>query len=61
MLWSWRFDRNLAQPIDWFQYYNPDAGPDDIAKFEEQQAQAQEPAPQNRLLNILNANNRPNS
>ena len=45
MLWSWRFDRNLAQPIDWFQYHNPDAGPDDIAKFEEQQAQAQEPAP----------------
>ena len=30
-------------------------------RFVEQQAQAQEPAPQNRLLNILNANNRPNS
>jgi hypothetical protein len=61
MLWSWRFDRNLSTPMDWFDYHNPDASDEDKMRFVEQQAQAQEPAPQNRLLNILNANNRPNS
>jgi hypothetical protein len=61
MLWSWRFDRKLSTPMDWFDYHNPDASPDDRARFEVQQAEVEEPAPQNRLLNILNANNRPDS
>ena len=61
MLWSWRFDRKLSTPMDWFDYHNPDAGPEDKARFMEQQAEVEEPAPQNRLLNILNANNRPSS
>ena len=64
MLWDWRFSRNLATPMDWFQYHNPDASPEDLARFEEQQVQSDEPEPkQNRLLNILssNGNNKPSS
>ena len=61
MLWSWRFDRKLSTPLDWFDYHNPDASAEDRVRFEQQQEQLEEPAPQNRLLNILNANNRPNS
>lgn len=57
MLWDWRFSRNLATPMDWFQYHNPDASPEDLARFEEQQVEADKPEPtQNRLLNILASN-----
>ena len=60
MLWSWRFDRGLASPEDWFAYHNPDASDDDKQKFSEmQQSQQSKPAPQNRLLNILTNDNRP--
>ncbi len=62
MLWDWRFSRNLATPMDWFQYHNPDASPEDLSRFEEQQVEADKPEPtQNRLLNILasNGNDRP--
>jgi len=62
MLWSWRFDRGLATPEDWFDYHNPDASPADKQKFSEmQQSQQVEPAPQNRLLNILTNDNKPSS
>jgi len=62
MLWSWRFDRGLASPEDWFDYHNPDASDDDKQKFSEmQQSQQSEQAPQNRLLNILTNDNRPSS
>ena len=62
MLWSWRFDRGLASPKDWFDYHNPDASDEDVKKFEELQAsQQEEKAPQNRLLNILQNDNRPSN
>lgn len=53
-LWSWRFDRGLATPQDWFDYNNPDASEQEKQAFQEQQAQQQEDQqPQNRLLNRL--------
>lgn len=59
MLWSWRFDRGLASPEDWFDYHNPDASEEDKRKFTDlQTSQQEEPAPQNRLLNILTNDNR---
>jgi len=59
MLWSWRFDRGLATPEDWFDYHNPDASDEDKRKFiSMQQNQQEEEAPQNRLLNILTNDNR---
>ena len=62
MLWSWRFDRGLASPEDWFDYHNPDASDDDKQKFKDLQTQQQEKkAPQNRLLNILTNDNRSSS
>ena len=62
MLWSWRFDRGLASPQDWFDYHNPDASDEDRKKFETLQAsQQEEQAPQNRLLNILQNDNRPSN
>jgi len=62
MLWSWRFDRGLASPEDWFDYHNPDASDDDKQKFQDLQTQQQEKkAPQNRLLNILTNDNRSSS
>ena len=60
MLWSWRFDRGLASPEDWFDYHNPDASDDDKKQFEAMQSEQKE-APQNRLLNILTNDNRPSS
>lgn len=62
MLWSWRFDRGLASPEDWFDYHNPDASDADKQQFEAMQSeQKEEQAPQNRLLNILTNDNRPSS
>ena len=62
MLWSWRFDRGLASPEDWFDYHNPDASDDDKQKFKDLQTQQQEKkSPQNRLLNILTNDNRSSS
>jgi len=62
MLWTWRFDRGLASPEDWFDYHNPDASDDDKQKFQALQSKQQEKkAPQNRLLNILTNDNRPSS
>ena len=62
MLWSWRFDRGLASPEDWFDYHNPDASTEDKQKFAQlQQSQQEQKAPQNRLLNILTNDNRPSS
>ena len=53
-LWSFYFDRGLATPESWFYYKNPDAGPEEIEKFKEQQeVQQQDQQPQNRLLNRL--------
>ena len=64
MLWDWRFQRGLATPLDWYDYYNPDSSDIDRQQFQErQESVVQENAPQNRLLNILtnNANNRSGS
>jgi hypothetical protein len=53
-LWSFYFDRGLASPESWYLYKNPDASPEEIAKFQEQQeVQQQDQTPQNRLLNRL--------
>jgi len=54
-LWSWRFDRGLATPLDWFDYQNPDADESTRQAFQAQQEenQRQEETPQNRLLNRL--------
>jgi hypothetical protein len=62
MLWDWRFKNGLASKEQWFEYQNPDASPEEIAKFSQmQQIQQSEQAPQNRLLNILTNDNRPSS
>ena len=54
-LWSWRFDRGLATPEDWFEVHNSDASPEAKKRFMEQQNQRQEEdqPPANRLLNRL--------
>ncbi len=54
-LWSWRFDRGLATPEDWFEYHNSDASPAAKERFLEAQNQRQEEdqPPANRLLNRL--------
>ena len=53
-LWSWRFDRGLATPQDWFDYNNPDASQEERTAFQQQQeAQQEDQLPQNRLLNRL--------
>jgi hypothetical protein len=53
-LWSWRFDRGLATPQDWFDYNNPDASEQEKQAFQEQQeTQQEDQQPQNRLLNRL--------
>lgn len=54
-LWSFYFDRGLATPESWYLYKNPDASPDEIAKFQQQQEETnqQDQLPQNRLLNRL--------
>lgn len=54
-LWSFYFDRGLADEESWFLYKNPDASPDEIAKFKEnqQEQRQEEQTPQNRLLNRL--------
>ena len=51
-LWTWRFEQGLASKQDYFDYMNPDASPEQRAEFEAQQQQAdnEEQAPQNRLL-----------
>ena len=51
-LWTWRFEQGLATKQDYFDYMNPDASPEQRAEFQEQQQQveAEEQAPQNRLL-----------
>jgi len=62
MLWDWRFKNGLASKEQWFEYQNPDASPEDIKKFQALQvSQEQEQAPQNRLLNILQNDNRPSN
>jgi len=54
-LWSWRFDRGLATPEDWFEYHNSDASPAAKERFLEaqNQRQAEDQPPANRLLNRL--------
>lgn len=53
-LWSWRFDRGLATPEDWFDYHNSDASPAAKERFMEAQNTRQEDQqPANRLLNRL--------
>jgi len=53
-LWSFYFDRGLATEESWYLYKNPDASPEEIAKFREQQeAKQEDQTPQNRLLNRL--------
>ncbi len=53
-LWSFYFDRGLADEESWYLYKNPDASPDEIAKFKAQQeSKQQDQTPQNRLLNRL--------
>ena len=59
MLWDWRFKNGLASKEQWFEYQNPDASQEEIAKFSQMQQSQQ--APQNRLLNILTNDNRPSS
>lgn len=62
MLWDWRFKNGLASKEQWFEYQNPDASPEDLKKFQALQvSQEQEQAPQNRLLNILQNDNRPSN
>jgi hypothetical protein len=63
MLWSWRLDRGLATPMDYFLFYNSDsdqASIDEFAKRQEEFQQTQQ-TPQNRLLNILTNDNRSSS
>ena len=53
-LWSFYFDRGLASEESWFLYKNPDANPDEIAKFKAtQEEKRQDQTPANRLLNRL--------
>ena len=51
-LWTWRFEQGLATKQDYFDYMNPDASPEQRAEFQtqQQQVEAEEQAPQNRLL-----------
>ena len=51
-LWTWRFEQGLATKQDYFDYMNPDASPEQRAEFDQQQqqAEAEEQTPQNRLL-----------
>ena len=53
-LWEWRFSRQLATPLDWFDMNNPDAPESERMAFQNRQDQQQdEQTPQNRLLNRL--------
>ena len=51
-LWTWRFEQGLATKQDYFDYMNPDASPEQRSEFnqQQQQAEAEEQTPQNRLL-----------
>ena len=52
--WTWKFDRKLATPMDWFDYQNPDAPLQLREEFKKQTEEAQEQeAPANRLLSRL--------
>jgi hypothetical protein len=62
MLWSWRFDRGLATPMDYYEFYNSDSDQASKDAFAKQQEEFQgQKQPQNRLLNILTNDNRPSS
>ena len=62
MLWSWRFDRGLATPMDYYDFYNSDSDQASRDTFEKRQEALQvQKAPQNRLLNILTNDNSPSS
>ena len=51
MLWSWRFDRGLATPQDWFDYNNPDASQEERTAFQQQQ-EAQQSAQQQQQVEL---------
>ena len=50
--WSWKFDKGLATPRDWFDYMNPDASEEDRAKWEKEREEQVQPQ-SNRLLQRL--------
>jgi hypothetical protein len=60
--WDWKFSRGLSEPIDWYDYTNPDANQADRQRFiERQDAMKVQPEPQNNLLNRLQSANRSSS
>ena len=54
--WNWRFENNLADAMDWFDYNNVDAPPSQRKEFQARlDAAKQEQQPANRLLSRLTA------
>jgi hypothetical protein len=52
--WEWKFRRGLSEPIDWYDFTNPDANDSDRQRFiARQEAMKVQPEPQNNLLNRL--------
>ena len=52
--WTWKFDRNLATPMDWFDYQNPDAPSELREEFKKQAEESKEQeVPGSRLLSRL--------
>ena len=50
--WSWRFENKLAEPIDWFDYNNPDA-PQVLREQFKKRIEENKEKPANRLLSRL--------
>jgi hypothetical protein len=50
--WSWRFENNLAEPVEWFDFQNPDALEEVRQEFI-QRTKEKEQQPTNRLLSRL--------